>query len=137
MWLTALDACARESGRFPFAFTAELSVDESRAEPAVGAAVEGPPCEFGGESSVAARVWSEVCMGVDGLLGRASSGNISSSSAEECIVESPSMSSGEEGGVSWLATVMMDAVVSVVGAEVDCLPDMVKVSEGATWAVGE
>jgi hypothetical protein len=39
----------------------------------------------------------DAFMGVAGLFGSASSGNISSSSADECMVESPSWS---ESGVS-------------------------------------
>lgn len=75
--------CASDSGRFPLALTAELSVEVSR---------DAPPCEFGGDSS-AVRLEMEAFMGVAGeavVLGRASSGNISSSSAEECMVESRS-----------------------------------------------
>lgn len=65
----------------------------------VSRGMAGPDCESGGERSAAARLWMEACMGVAGL-GRASSGNISSSSADECICESPSTSEGGEGVVS-------------------------------------
>jgi hypothetical protein len=102
--------CASDSGRLPFALTAELSADGSRET------LAGPPCEFGGESSGAvARFWMDAFMGVAGLLGSASSGNISSSSADECMVESPSRS---EGGVSSCRLRLRSAMVGSGRGEV-------------------
>jgi hypothetical protein len=96
---------ASDSGRLPFALTAELSVEGSRGR------LAGPPCEFGGESSGAvARFWMDASMGVAGLLESASSGNISSSSADECMVESPSLSGG---GVSSCRLRLRSAMLAI------------------------
>lgn len=89
----AICVCASDSGRLPLALTAELRVDVSRG-------CEGPPWESGGESSEALRFCIDACMGVAGLFESASSGNISSSSAEDCICESPSTSMAGRGCVS-------------------------------------
>jgi len=104
-----LDAAwASESGRLPFALTVELSVEVSRG-------MAGPDCESGGERSALVRVWMEAFMGVAGLLGSASSGNISSSSADECICESPSTSA--RGGVVSLRFVRLLVRGEVMGRD--------------------
>ena len=94
-----------DRGRLPFSLTLEAIV-------AVKLSPRGRlagPCEFGGESSEPAPKACEA--GLRGVEGRASSGNISSSSAamsgEECMVESWSRS-----GVSRRIRFVMRAVVA-------------------------